>query len=95
MNISFEWDEQKSANNQLKHGISFKFATRVFLDKNCIKFLDTRKDYGEERYIALGSIQRRIFVVVFTHRGNNLRIISARKANEREQRAYNSLYTKG
>jgi uncharacterized DUF497 family protein len=45
---------------------------------------DTRKDYGEERFIALGYIEKRLFSMVFTVRGDVLRIISLRKANNRE-----------
>lgn len=49
---------------------------------------DTRKDYGETRYAALGPIGGRSHCVCFTVRGNNLRIISLRKANEREVRIW-------
>jgi uncharacterized DUF497 family protein len=49
---------------------------------------DTRKDYGEARYAALGPIEGRLHCVCFTVRGNNLRIISLRNANEREARIW-------
>ncbi len=51
---------------------------------------DTRKDYGEARYIALGTLHGRVVVVVHTQRGETTRIISMRKANEREQRIYHT-----
>ncbi|WP_368736554.1 BrnT family toxin [Zoogloea oryzae] len=49
---------------------------------------DTRHSYGEERYQLLGKIEQRLFVVVYTPRDDVLRIISARKANQREVRHY-------
>jgi len=65
----------------------------VFLDPNRIDREYKRRDYGEERYISLGTIEGRLFAVVYTQRGNAIRLISARKANDREQRQYdNALY---
>ena len=49
---------------------------------------DTRRDYGEERRLTLGKIEGRLFAVAYTPRGKVIRPISARKANEREQRRY-------
>jgi uncharacterized protein len=49
---------------------------------------DTRKDYGEARYNMLTMVNGRIFHVTFTERGEITWIISARKANKREQRRY-------
>lgn len=49
---------------------------------------DTRHSYGEERYQLLGKIEQRLFVVVYTPRHHAIRIISARKANQREVRRY-------
>lgn len=50
--------------------------------------LDDRYDYGEDRYQAVGFIDNRLFVVVFTIRGDDIRVISLRKANNREQKRY-------
>jgi uncharacterized protein len=49
---------------------------------------DTRQNYGEKRIITIGLIGKSVCVVVYTERGNTIRIISARKANERERRRY-------
>jgi len=84
----FEWDDRKAAQNIAKHGVPFEYAVRVFLDPHRLDSEDTRRDYGEERWLTLGRIDDRLFVVAFTPRGNTIRLISARKANEREQRKY-------
>jgi len=86
--MEFEWDTRKAAQNLAKHGVPFEYATRVFLDRHRIESEDERHDYEEERRITLGRIEERIFAVAYTPRGDLIRLISARKANEREQRRY-------
>lgn len=49
---------------------------------------DHRWDYGEDRFEMLGEIDGRVFIVIYTLRGNTIRIISARKANRREVNEY-------
>ncbi len=89
--MHFDFHDAKNASNLLKHGIDLVDASRVFLDPHRLEFLDERKDYVEERRIAVGAIGLRVFVVVSTPRANAIRLISARRANEREQRKYHSL----
>ena len=84
----FEWDERKAAQNIIKHGVSFEYAARVFLDSHRLDAEDTRRDYSEKRRLTLGKIEERVFVIAYTLRGNVIRLISARKANEREQKKY-------
>ena len=84
----FEWDERKAARNLAKHGVAFEYATRVFLDSSRLDREDWRRDYSEERRLTLGKIEERLFAVAYTQRGPVVRMISARKANEREQRKY-------
>jgi uncharacterized DUF497 family protein len=84
----FEWDERKAAQNVVKHGVPFEYAVRVFLDPHRLDSEDTRRDYREERRLTLGRIERRLFAVAYTPRGNLIRMISARKANRRERRKY-------
>jgi uncharacterized DUF497 family protein len=84
----FEWDDHKDAQNIAKHGVPFEYAARVFLDPRRLDSEDTRHDYSEERWLTLGMIEGRLFAVVYTPRGKVIRMISARKANEREQRKY-------
>ena len=86
--MKFEWDEQKNRINIEKHGISFEDAKAVFEDVR-ITADDTRQSYGEIRKISLGMLHGRECVVVYTERKGVTRIISARKANQRERRRYN------
>ena len=85
--MKFEWDEQKNRINIEKLGISFEDAKALFEDVR-ITAVDTRQSYGEIRNISLGTIYGRICVVVYTERKGVTRIISARKANQRERRQY-------
>jgi uncharacterized DUF497 family protein len=86
--VLFEWDERKAARNLAKHGIAFEYAARAFLDSNRLDSEDNRRNYREERRLTLGKIEERLFAVAYTQRGPVVRLISARKANEREQRKY-------
>lgn len=86
--MNFEWDTDKAAKNVEKHGISFDQAALVFLDDERLTFIDDRVNYGEKRLITLGHVENRLHVVVYTHAHDAVRIISARKANKREQRRY-------
>ena len=87
----FEWDDNKNRENIIKHGISFKRATKIFLG-NVLEWIDNRYDYGEERIIALGRSERTSLYVVYTWRGNARRIISARRATKNERRKYLAVY---
>lgn len=86
--MEFEWDEAKNRENRRKHGIDFADATGVFFDPLRLILPDDRFDYGEQRYVVVGSISNRLHVVAFTMRGDAIRIISARKANLRERTRY-------
>ena len=86
--MRFEWDEQKAAQNLAKHKAPFDYASRLFLDPYRLDREDTRHDYREERRLALGRIERRVYAVAYTMRRDVVRLISARKANRREQRRY-------
>ncbi|MGQ0444390.1 MAG: BrnT family toxin [Beijerinckiaceae bacterium] len=82
----FEWDEWKAAANYARHGVSFAAARDVFKDPFAIEQLDDREDYGEGRYIVIGSVEGRLLSVAYTMRGETIRIISARGAEPHEQR---------
>ncbi len=86
--MNFEWDEAKSDACFRERGFDFAYAARAFFDPDRLIQADTRRSYGEERYQLLGKIEQRLFVVVYTPRDDVLRIISARKANQREVRHY-------
>lgn len=84
----FEWDENKSAGNLRKHGISFSEAILIF-EGPTISWADDRLDYGEIRWVSIGLIREVVTVtVVHTDRSGRIRIISARIANRRERRIY-------
>ena len=86
--VRFEWDEAKRKINIAKHGIDFLDVPEMF-DSLMLLGPDTRKDYGEARKIGFGIIQGRLMATVFTERQPNvIRIISARKANQREETYY-------
>jgi len=85
---AFEWDETKAAENYAKHGVSFETATKVFRDPFAIERLDDREDYGEERFILIGTAEAVVLTVVYTERDGRIRIISARRATKHEQDDY-------
>ena len=85
--MTFEWDEDKNISNKQKHKISFETAVHVFDDENYIEMYDFEHSDNEERFIAIGKVGDILFVV-FTERGLNIRLISARLATEAERRLY-------
>lgn len=86
--MDFEWDEAKSHACFEDRGFDFAYAARAFFDPKRQVQPDLRHSYGEDRYQLLGRIEGRLFVVAFTHRHRAIRIISARKANQREVKQY-------
>ena len=89
--MNFEWDAMKNEANITKHGVGFGEATGIFHGR-VLERLDSRRDYGETRIIATGIAEGRELVVVYTRRGEVRRIISARKANQNERRAYRQVH---
>lgn len=85
MEITF--DPAKDAANIAKHGVSLTVAVDLEWD-SAVTWPDARRDYGESRMIGLASTGARLYCVIFTDRGNARRVISLRKANEREVRRY-------
>ena len=86
--MEFEWDEDKSLRCLKERGFDFLYAAQVFFDPERLIEEDTRFEYGERRFRVIGCIDGRLFVVIYTPRGQIIRIISARKANRREIRRY-------
>ena len=86
--MGFEWDEAKRQSNVRQHGIDFPDVIPCFSDPQRLVEEDARRDYGERRFHLLCPLRRRLYQVTFTERGQNIRIISARRANQREQRHY-------
>lgn len=85
--IMFEWDADKAAANLAKHGVSFE-RVHDFEWSTAQITTDDREDYGEVRTIALGLIGPVLHTLVFTERGDRIRVISLRKATKREVKAY-------
>jgi hypothetical protein len=89
MPLGFEWDDAKAKSNLAKHGVSFEEAATVFGDPLSLTIPDPAHSQAEGRFIILGqSHRRKLLVVVHTERGDDLRVISARRVNKRERRAY-------
>ena len=87
--LRVEWDPRKAAVNRAKHKVSFEEAVTVFGDPLGRITDDPRHSETEERYVLLGqSARRRLLVVMFTERGQAIRLISARKTTRRERREY-------
>jgi uncharacterized DUF497 family protein len=84
----FEWDTAKSNLCQISRNFDFTYVISIFVDPNLLLEKDQRWDYGEERFRALGVIDQKVFVVIYTKRPAAIRIISARRANRREVRLY-------
>jgi uncharacterized DUF497 family protein len=85
--MGFEWDETKRRRNLREHGVDFIDMFPIF-DGDVAERADARFEYGESRIRCLGELNGRLYVVIYTWRGSNRRIISARKANARERREY-------
>ncbi|MGO8816254.1 MAG: BrnT family toxin [Terriglobia bacterium] len=88
INLDFEWDDIKAAENVRSHGVSFAHAALAFRDPFAVEWIDLREDYGEERIILLGMTDDHILTVVYTERAERVRIISARPATKNEQDLY-------
>lgn len=85
--MDIEFDPAKDQANRAKHGLSLELA-EVFEWGTALVENDDRHDYNEERFVAIGLIDGRVHVLVFTVRGEAIRVISLRKANRREVKRY-------
>ncbi len=92
LSVDFEWDDAKDLSNQRKHGLSFAEARQLFeTGADYLEIFDVEHSESEDRFIAIGPIDRGLVVVVFTEREEDLiRIIGARLTNKREQALYRS-----
>lgn len=82
-----EWDSSKSRSNYLKHKCQFIDCQELFAG-SITESVDERRDYGETRYIAIGAVEATTLVAVYTLRNGARRIISLRRANRNERKAY-------
>ncbi len=88
--MKIEFDPAKDVENIRKHRISLAMAAEFDFNAALIT-QDLRHDYGEERLHAVGFMGRRLHFLVYTWRGNIMRIISLRKANARETEKYHEI----
>ncbi len=89
--LIFGWDPPKAKSNLEKHGVSFEEASTAFQDTLSLTIDDPLHSINEERLILIGiSQENRVLVVVHTERGDNIRIISAKKATNKERKSYES-----
>ncbi len=87
--LTFEWDPQKAQSNIEKHGVSFEEASTAFRDPFSLTIDDPLHSKDEARMVQIGiSNRNRLVVVIHTERGDNIRIISARKATKKERNQY-------
>ena len=85
--MKFEFDPAKSRKNTTGRGLPFELA-EVFEWETAITNEDTRRQYPERRFTAIGFISERLYVLVYAHSKDTIRIISFRKANKREIKRY-------
>ncbi len=85
--MEIEYDPNKRDKTLAERGLDFADAGQVFSGLSAT-LPDTRKDYGEERFITTGLLGNRVVVVVWTKRGGKRRIISMRRANNRDIKRY-------
>jgi uncharacterized DUF497 family protein len=87
--LTFEWDSRKAQSNLSKHGVSFEAASTVLSDPSSLTVPDPDHSLTERRFVTMGrAFNGKLLIVVHTDRGDNIRIISARRANQRERRFY-------
>jgi uncharacterized protein len=86
------WDERKRLSNLRKHGIDFRDAPKIFRGFT-LTAEDDRESYGEPRFLTLGLLEDQVVSVAHTERGEDIRIISIRKATKHEARFYFSQIT--
>jgi uncharacterized DUF497 family protein len=86
--VDVVWDPEKARFNLKKHGIRFSDAETVLFDPNALTREDTESE-GEQRFVTVGmGVDGNILVVVYTYRGEDIRLISARSATKRERMQY-------
>lgn len=93
--MRFEWDDEKNKSNIRKHGFDFADAWEIF-EAPLLAGLDDREDYGEDRWIGIGSLRGQIVVIVFAELdAETIRVISLRKALKHERIKYEQAITDG
>lgn len=84
----FEWDDAKATSNWRSHGVTFEMARDAFRDVFAVEWEDSRQGRPEQRFVLLGMVEQRLLYVAYAMRGDQIRIISARRAEPLERRRY-------
>ena len=85
----FEWDEGNIKKNWERHRVSHIECEEIFFNRPIIVKKDEPHSTSENRYFVLGKTDAgRLLFIVFTLRGNKIRIISARDMNRKERKIY-------
>ncbi|CAN7412899.1 BrnT family toxin [Rhizobium sp. LjRoot30] len=86
--LEFEWEEQKAVANLAKHGVGFAAASAVFHDPFALDIEERSMDYGELRRRIIGVGNGIFLTVIYTERGDKVRLISARRSTKTERHEY-------
>ena len=86
----FEYYENKSSTNKLKHNIDFQEAQKLWNDPYSFE-MPSKQNEDEERFLVLGQINSKNYTVIITYRNTNIRIISVRRSREKEMKLYESI----
>lgn len=84
--MKFEWDAKKSEANRTKHGIDFETAKEMWLDENRVEIYAPHP--VEDRNILIGRVHNKLWTAIYTIRGDTIRLISVRRARQKEARLY-------
>ena len=92
--MQFDWDPNKAADNETKHGVSFEEATTVFGDPLSDTYDDPDHSWEERRFLIIGTCEQgRLLLVAHTEEGEIIRIISAREPTRKERKLYEEKQT--
>ena len=87
--LHFQWDKGNKDKNYAKHTVNVEECEEIFFDDNKKILKDSLHSGREVRYIIIGMTkERRLLFIVFTIRGDKIRIISARDLNKKERQLY-------
>ncbi len=84
--MKFEYDPKKSERNKIKHDISFEEAKEIWEDAFRIEF--PARSIDEKRYAVMGTVAKKLYIAIITHRSGSIRIISVRRARKNEEKQY-------
>lgn len=92
--MEFEWDETKRRKVYDEREVEFAVVALVFDDDERLTMVDTKGQYGEERYVTLGRVNEDYYIVVYTPRRSRIRIVTAWRAGADARRRFETLYNR-